>query len=111
MLRYIERAGLLAPARAPSGYRLYDITELDRLRSLKQLLTRFDIDLSDVAFAARVEADSELQAAMRDWLEPLRNAPPTATLPHHRTSSVTAPRRFWRPSASEPGNKPQLEMR
>ena len=32
MLRYIERSGLVAPARSASGYRLYGPAELQRLR-------------------------------------------------------------------------------
>ena len=54
MLRYVERTGLVSPARSASGYRLYGPAELQRLRTLKELLARFDIGLSDVAFAARM---------------------------------------------------------
>jgi MerR family transcriptional regulator, copper efflux regulator len=68
MLRYVEQAGLLAPGRSESGYRLYGPAQLQRLRTLKELLTRFDIGLSDVAFAARMEADPDLQQAVQDWL-------------------------------------------
>jgi MerR family copper efflux transcriptional regulator len=70
MLRYIERAGLLAPARSPAGYREYDAAELKRLRTLRELLMTFDIELSDVAFAVRMEADPGLRRAIREWLEP-----------------------------------------
>ena len=38
MLRYIENAGLIEPARTPSGYRLYGAEELQRLRTLRELL-------------------------------------------------------------------------
>jgi MerR family copper efflux transcriptional regulator len=69
MLRYVESAGLLAPARSSSGYRLYGAAQLQRLRTLKELLARFDIGLSDVAFAARMTSDPELQDAVRRWLE------------------------------------------
>ena len=69
MLRYVEQAGLLAPARSASGYRLYGAAQLQRLRTLKELIARFDIGLSDVAFAARMSVDSELQTAVRGWLE------------------------------------------
>ncbi len=61
MLRYVEQAGLLAPARSASGYRLYGAAELQRLRTLKELLGQFDLSLSDVAFAARLAADAELR--------------------------------------------------
>jgi MerR family copper efflux transcriptional regulator len=68
MLRYVERAGLLKAARSSSGYRLYGPAELQRLRTLKELLARFGIGLSDVAFAARLEIDAELRKAVTDWL-------------------------------------------
>jgi MerR family transcriptional regulator, copper efflux regulator len=69
MLRYVEQAGLIAPTRSSSGYRLYGPAELQRLRTLKELLARFDVGLSDVAFAARLAKDEQLQAAVRAWLE------------------------------------------
>ena len=56
MLRYVDQAGLVTPVRSDSGYRLYGPAELQRLRTLKELLARFDVTLSDVAFAARLEA-------------------------------------------------------
>jgi MerR family transcriptional regulator, copper efflux regulator len=69
MLRYVERTGLVAPARSPGGYRLYGPAELQRLRTLKELLARFEIGLSDVAFAARMTNDSDLRDAVQSWLK------------------------------------------
>ncbi len=69
MLRYVERTGLVTPARSASGYRLYGPPELQRLRTLKELLGRFDVGLSDVAFAARIASDDELRTAVEDWLQ------------------------------------------
>jgi MerR family copper efflux transcriptional regulator len=69
MLRYIERSGLVAPARSASGYRLYGPAELQRLRTLKELLVRFDVGLSDVAFAARLGTSETLREAVQDWIE------------------------------------------
>jgi MerR family copper efflux transcriptional regulator len=69
MLRYVEQAGLVAPARSSSGYRLYGPAELQRLRTLKELLAGFDIGLSDVAFAARMDTEADLRAAVQRWLE------------------------------------------
>jgi MerR family copper efflux transcriptional regulator len=69
MLRYVERAGLVTPERSASGYRLYGAGELQRLRTLKELLSRFGIALSDVAFAARMESSPELRDAVEAWLE------------------------------------------
>jgi MerR family transcriptional regulator, copper efflux regulator len=69
MLRYVERAGLVTPARSYSGYRLYGPAELQRLRTLKELLARFDIGLADVAFAGRMATSEELREAVQAWLE------------------------------------------
>lgn len=69
MLRYVERSGLIAPSRSSSGYRLYGPAELQRLRTLKELLAQFGIALSDVAFAARLEHETELRAAVSAWLQ------------------------------------------
>lgn len=68
MLRYVERTGLVNPPRTSSGYRLYGPAELQRLRTLKELLRRFDIGLSEVAFAARLETDDQLREAIAQWL-------------------------------------------
>ncbi|HEY2258918.1 MAG TPA: MerR family transcriptional regulator [Solirubrobacteraceae bacterium] len=69
MLRYVEQAGLVAPARSPSGYRLYGAAALQRLRTLKELLARFDVSLSDVAFASRMAGDAALRDAVQAWLK------------------------------------------
>jgi MerR family transcriptional regulator, copper efflux regulator len=69
MLRYVEQTGLVSPARSPSGYRLYGPAQLQRLRTLKELLARFDIGLSDVAFAARMADSPELREHVQTWLE------------------------------------------
>src|ERR1043165_7287320 len=53
MLRYVERVGLVEPARSESGYRLYGPPELQRLRTLHELLEGHEIGLSDLAFASR----------------------------------------------------------
>ncbi len=69
MLRYIERAGLVAPARSTGGYRLYGPAELQRLRTLRELLDRFDVALTDVGFALRLRRDPPLRTAVDGWLE------------------------------------------
>lgn len=69
MLRYIEEAGLIEPARSVSGYRLYGPAELQRLRTLRELLQRFDVGLTEVGFAARLRRDTALQAALAEWFE------------------------------------------
>ena len=69
MLRYVERTGLVTPRRSESGYRIYGPAELQRLRTLRELLLRFDIGLSDVAFAAQMAGSGELRDAVAAWLE------------------------------------------
>jgi len=69
MLRYIERAGLIEFPRSESGYRIFGPGELQRLRTLRQLLARFDCGLSDVAFARRLASDPELRASLDRWYE------------------------------------------
>jgi MerR family copper efflux transcriptional regulator len=68
MLRYIERSGLVAPERSESGYRLYNLRELNQLRSLAALRQRFGVDIGDFAFAARLQGDAALRAAVDTWL-------------------------------------------
>jgi DNA-binding transcriptional MerR regulator len=68
MLRYVEQTGLVTPERSPAGYRLYGAGELQRLRTLKELLTQFDVSLSDVAFAQRMAADGDLRESVQGWL-------------------------------------------
>ena len=69
MLRYIERAGLIVPPRSGAGYRLYGAAELQRLRTLHELLEHFSIALSEVGFARRLCGDRELREAVDGWLE------------------------------------------
>jgi DNA-binding transcriptional MerR regulator len=75
MLRYVEQAGLVSPARSSGGYRMYGPAELQRLRTLKELLAQFEISLTDVAFAARLSGDAELRAAVQGWLQATARRP------------------------------------
>ncbi len=68
MLRYLEAAGLVVPPRTASGYRVYGLRELNQLRSLKDLRNRFGLELTDVAFAARLRREPPLRAAVETWL-------------------------------------------
>ena len=68
MLRYIENAMLVVPRRTASGYRAYGLKELNQLRSLRELLHRWDVGLSEVALAARLRRDPALRAALDGWL-------------------------------------------
>ena len=68
MLRYLERLGLVVPARSAAGYRRYGLRELNQLRSLTELRRRFQVDLAELAFAARLRREPELRRAVDGWL-------------------------------------------
>lgn len=69
MLRYIESIGLIEPLRSTSGYRIYGPAELQRLRTLRELLSGHEIGLGDVAFALRMRSEAALSGAVGGWLE------------------------------------------
>ena len=69
MLRYIERAGLVEPQRSASGYRLYGAAELQRLRTLRELLGDHEVSLGEVGFALRLRREPELRDAVEAWFE------------------------------------------
>jgi MerR family copper efflux transcriptional regulator len=100
MLRYVERAGLVEPARSGSGYRLYGPAELQRLRTLRELLAEHDVGLSDLAFALRLRSDDRLRSATEDWFEAQPERPEDVPIPdwlrweqekHQRLLSTTTP--------------------
>jgi MerR family transcriptional regulator, copper efflux regulator len=68
MLRYIERVGLIEPARSGSGYRLYGAAELQRLRTLRELLAEHGLGLGEIAFALRLRREQDLAGAVDGWL-------------------------------------------
>ena len=69
MLRYIEQVGLVEPARSGSGYRLYGAPELQRLRTLRELLDSRDVGLGEMAFVRRMRDDAELRSDVDTWFE------------------------------------------
>ena len=69
MLRYVERAGLIEPQRSDAGYRLYGPEELQRLRTLRELLDEQDLGLGEVGFALRLRRDPALREAVDGWLD------------------------------------------
>ena len=79
MLRYLERVGLIEPARTASGYRIFGPGELQRLRTLRELLARFDCGLSDVAFAKRMREEAGLERRVESWFEEEPERPPRST--------------------------------
>jgi DNA-binding transcriptional MerR regulator len=77
MLRYLERVGLVVPPRTSAGYRLYGAAEVQRLRTLRELLQTHGLGPSDVAFAKRLRDDPKLSASIRSWLEAKPSRPET----------------------------------
>jgi DNA-binding transcriptional MerR regulator len=69
MLRYIESSGLIEARRSPSGYRLYGPEELQRLRTLRELLDDRGVTLQEVGFALRLRRDEDLGSAVEAWFE------------------------------------------
>ena len=69
MLRYLESVGLIEPRRNRAGYRIYAERELERLRTLRELLDRHGIGPSDVAFAKRMRTEPDLADSVGRWLE------------------------------------------
>ena len=69
MLRYVERVGLVEPTRSSAGYRLYGPAELQRLRTLREVLAEHDIGLSDLAFALRLRREPVLRQATDAWFD------------------------------------------
>ncbi|TML90249.1 MAG: MerR family DNA-binding transcriptional regulator [Actinobacteria bacterium] len=68
MLRYLEQAGLVVPRRTRAGYRLYGLRELNQLRSLRELRRQLGVEISDLAFAARLRREPSLRSAVDGWL-------------------------------------------
>jgi DNA-binding transcriptional MerR regulator len=79
MLRYLERVGLVVPPRTAGGYRLYGAAELQRLRTLRELLAAHSIELSDVAFAKRLRDDPKLSESVSSWLATKPSRPETVS--------------------------------
>jgi len=68
MLRYLELHGLIVPGRTRAGYRVYGLAELNRLRTLRELRLAHGIGIDDMAFAARLQGEPEVRAAVEGWL-------------------------------------------
>jgi DNA-binding transcriptional MerR regulator len=75
MLRYLEKVGLIEPPRNGAGYRIYGPGELQRLRTLRELLDRHGLGPSDVAFAKRLGDEGELEDAVARWLDTAAEKP------------------------------------
>ena len=67
MLRYLEGLGLVA-ARSAAGYRHYQARDVMRLRALRDLRSRYALDLVGLSFAARLRREPVLRAEVEAWL-------------------------------------------
>ena len=67
-LASIKAVGLIEPPRNGAGYRIYGAGELQRLRTLRELLDRHGLGPSDLAFAKRMRAESDLEDEVAGWL-------------------------------------------
>lgn len=76
MLRYVEQLGLVEAPRSSGGYRLYGPAQLQRLRTLRELLDTHEVELGDVGFALRLRREPDLTQALDEWFDaaPLRPA-------------------------------------
>ncbi len=79
MLRYIERIGLIEPQRSEGGYRMFGPGELQRLRTLRELLAEHELGLADVAVAQRLRREAGLQADVEAWLQAEPRRPETVS--------------------------------
>jgi MerR family copper efflux transcriptional regulator len=66
MLRYVEQLGLVEPARSSAGYRLYGPAQLQRLRTLRELLETHGV---------RLRREPELSKALDTWFDTTPIAP------------------------------------
>lgn len=69
MLRYIESVGLVEPPRSSGGYRLYGPAELQRLRTLRELLKDNKLEIADVGFIQRLREEPAIDRAVNEWLD------------------------------------------
>jgi hypothetical protein len=69
MLRYLERVGLIRAGQDGLGLPHLRTGRAAALRTLRELLARFDCGLSDVAFAKRMSEDGDLSGALESWFE------------------------------------------
>ncbi len=81
MLRYLEQAGLVVPARSAAGYRRYGIRELNQLNALAELRTRYGVELVELEFALRLRREPTLRAAVETWLAGTTVPEPEQTSP------------------------------
>ncbi|MEO9239706.1 MAG: adenosylhomocysteinase, partial [Jatrophihabitantaceae bacterium] len=98
MLRYIEQAGLVTTLRTPGGHRLYGARQVDRLRSLRQLIDDHGIGLAEIAFELRMRTEFELYRAVDDWFGAVHRGPASPEAGLYRrlaAERLLEPREAW----------------
>ena len=88
MLRYIERAGLIEPQRSEAGYRLYGPGELQRLRTLRELATRFGIGLAEIGSVPMTIDTRELGAITPEVRAAVAVNPDSTAIPVARSNGI-----------------------
>ena len=68
-LRIYEAKGLIKPKRSPKKTRLYSQSDVERLKRIQELTTRFGLNLAGVERVLELE---ELMGGMQDELERMR---------------------------------------
>jgi adenosylhomocysteinase len=80
MLRYLEHAGLVTALRSAGGHRQYGPRQIERLQRLRDLITEYDLGITDIAFELRMRTDPRLARAIDEWFGAIHRtaAPPGA---------------------------------
>jgi DNA-binding transcriptional MerR regulator len=79
-IRFLESEGLIAPQRAPSGYRRYSETDLERLRYVLSVQRDHYLPLKVIK--------EQLEAIDRGLVPPGTTASPTPRVPHMTIASI-----------------------
>lgn len=87
MLRYIDELGLVTPPRSAAGYRLYGGAELQRLRTLRELLDRHQVSLTDLGFAVRMRDEDSTRDAVHEWIDTAPSPPEEIAVQTEHTSA------------------------
>lgn len=82
MLRYVEQLGLVTAPRSTAGYRLYGPAQLQRLRTLHELLEQHQVSLAEIGFARRLRQEPALTGDLQAWFDSEPAVPP-GTDPQH----------------------------
>src|SRR6058998_3842075 len=92
MLRYLERAGLVAALRTTGGHRHYGPRQIERLQKLRELIDGHGLGITEIAFELRMRTDPRLARAVDEWFGPIHRsaAPPGAGIYRRLATMETA---------------------